>query len=134
MRTKIFYLFFLIIIFLASCDTDNYIHYIVENNTNDSVSIKYTFVDNFMFDHPVDSIVMLKSYQLDTIFTFIQISPSVYNPENGDKMNFIKNVQIIRLSDKVLIKKDMILRENWNYSETGKHSAVMKFVINNIDF
>jgi hypothetical protein len=125
----------LIMLFLgASCDTYNFIYYTMENNTASSIAVKCSFIDNFMDFPTTDTLIFLSSHQSDTLFTFEQISTAVYNPESNEDMTNIRDIIIKRLPDSTLIKKEANSRENWEYYETGKHSALMKFLINDIDF
>ena len=119
---------------LVSCDTYNYIHYTVENNTNDSLQLTYTFGDSYFATQATDTTVILPGNRTDTLFIFVQISPSVYDPEDGDHMIYISNTEIMRLRDGMKIKKDVTLRKNWHFIETGKNSALMQFTINENDF
>ncbi|MEX0965816.1 MAG: hypothetical protein WD077_01150 [Bacteroidia bacterium] len=119
---------------LTSCDRYNYIHYTAENKTADSIKFTFSFGKFFSDLHPTDTTIILKSNQKDTLFIFTQISPSVYDAENETKMVYIFNTEVIRLHDSLLIKKDVSLRKNWNYRETGRNAAVMEFVINDADF
>lgn len=123
-----------VIFSLSSCDTYNYIYYTVNNETDDSVLIRSTFYDNYFDTQATDSLILLKGHQIDTLFTFLQISTSVYNPEENLNMTYIKNITIKRLPDYAVIKTDASLRKNWLFNETDKNSAIMMFFINESDF
>jgi hypothetical protein len=106
----------------------------MENDSQDSVKVKYFFGDSFFDTEGTDSLIYLKSHQKDTLFIFEQISPRVYDKENGDIIRYIINVDIIRLSDSAKLKKDVTLRNNWKFVVTGDHSALMEFRFDNSDF
>ena len=129
------YLFLITLgVILTSCDKYNYIHYTIENNTEDSIKCSYFFGRSYFDGQGTDTTIFLKGNQKDTLFIFTQISPSVYDEERGEKMIYIINVDILRLKDSAMIKKDVTLRKNWRYRETGKNSALMEFEINDGDF
>ncbi len=134
MKTKMYLLLFALGVAMTSCDTYNYIHYTIENKTEDSIKCTYTYGENFFDNQPSDTTVFLYGNQIDTIFIFTQISPSVYDPEYGDIMFYLINIEILRLRDSTTINKDATLRNNWYYRETGKNSALMEFEINDSDF
>ena len=134
MKIKVYLFLITLGVILTSCDRYNYIHYTVDNQTKDSIRFSYSFGESYFDNQATDTTIFLKGNQKDTIFVFEQISPSVYDPEDGDKMIYIINVDILRLKDSTKIKKDVTLRKNWNYRETGKNSALMEFTINDGDF
>ena len=134
MKISIFILLVSLGIAFISCDRQNLIHYTVENKTGDSIKFIYSFGENYFDNQATDTTIVLKSNQKDTIFTFTQISPSVYDPEDGNTMIYIIHVDVTRLRDHAKIKKDASLRKNWIYRETGRNEAIMAFTITDADF
>lgn len=134
MKTKAFLFLITFGMIITSCDKYNYIHYTMENKTEDSIKITYSFVKSYFDTQATDTTVFLKENQKDTLFIFEQISPTVYDPEEGDKMIYIFNVNTIKLKDNTNIKKDISQRKNWIFKETGKNAALMELTINESDF
>jgi hypothetical protein len=134
MKTRAFIVMICLGMVIGSCDTYNYIHYTVQNNTRDSLRLKYLFADNYFSTHATDTSIILKGDQKDTIFIYTLISPFVYDPEEGDKMFNITNLDIMRLRDSAKMTKDVTLRKNWIYKETGRNSALMELNIKDTDF
>jgi hypothetical protein len=134
MKTRVCIFMLCLGMIIVSCDTYNYIHYTVQNNTMDSIRLKYFFADNYFTTHAIDTSIILKGDQKDTIFIYTLISPFVYDPEEGDKMINITNVDILRLRDSAKMIKDVTLRKNWIYKETGRNSALMELNIKDTDF
>jgi hypothetical protein len=134
MKTKVYLFLVALGVILTSCDRYNYIHYTIENTTEDSIKCTYSFGESYFDNLATDSAIYLKGNQKDTIFIFEQISPTVYDPEGGNKMIYIINLDILRLKDSVMIKKDVTSRKNWIYRESGKNSALLEFTINDNDF
>jgi hypothetical protein len=134
MKIKV-YLFLIILgMIFTSCDKENFIHYTMENKTEDSIKCVYSFGESYFDNQAKDKTIFLKGNQKDTLFIFTQISPGVYDPEDGKKMIYIINVDILRLKDNTMIKKDVTLRKNWNFRKTEKNSALMEFEMNDSDF
>jgi len=127
-------LFVCLLIGLISCDNVNDVYYLVENNTQDSVRLNYSYTTNCINSNTPDTSIILSPNQKDTIFVFTLISPSVYDPEDGPRMTNVLFDNIFRLSDNASLQKDISLRKNWNYVETGKYAAVLECVIDENDW
>ena len=127
-------LFVCLMIGFVSCDYENDVYYLVENNTQDCVRLSYSYAANYFDYNTTDTSIVLSPYQKDTIFVYTQISPSVYNPESKSRMINVLFDNIIRLRDSAYIQKDASLRKNWDYFVTGKYSAVLEFVIEDTDW
>jgi hypothetical protein len=127
-------LFVCLMIGFVSCDYENDVYYLVENNTQDSVRLDYSYTSNCIHSDTPDTSIILSPNQKDTIFVFTLISPFVYDPEDGNHMMNVLFDNIIRLRDNVSLQKDMSLRKNWNYVETGKYSAVLECEIDDNDW
>ena len=84
MKTKAFLFLITFGMIITSCDKYNYIHYTMENKTEDSIKITYSFVKSYFDTQATDTTVFLKENQKDTLFIFEQISPTVYDPEEGE--------------------------------------------------
>jgi hypothetical protein len=121
-------------IILPSCDRYNFIHYTVKNNTNDTLLLTYSFADSYFTTHASDTSIFVKAKQVDTLFIYSLISPYVYDPENESTMIYVSNLNIVRLRDNARIRKEVSIRKNWIYKETGRNSANLEFIINNTDF
>jgi hypothetical protein len=106
----------------------------MDNQTNDSLKIKYSFADSYFAQKAKDTLIYIKGHQKDTLFIYDLISTSVYNPEDQNKMIYVVNVDITRMRDNAKIVKDVTLKKNWNYIETGKYAALMQFTIIDNDF
>ena len=122
-------LFVCLMIGLVSCDNVNDVYYVIENNTQDSIRLNYSYTTNCINSSTPDTSIILSPNQKDTIFVFTLISPSVYDPEDGTHMTNVLFDNIIRLSDNASLQKDISLRKNWNYVETGKYSAILECVL-----
>jgi hypothetical protein len=134
MRIKLFLSLMTLGLILISCDDYNYVHYTVYNKTGDSIKFSYSFDESYSDNQKTDTSIILKEYQKDTLFIFLFISSGVWDPEDCEKMIYISNMDIMRLNDSSKILKDVSLRRNWKYTETGRYSANMELVIRNIDF
>ena len=134
LKIKKYLLLITVGLILFSCDKDNYICYKVENRTKDSIKLTYSFKNNFFGKNAIDTSIFLPGRKECTIFTFIQISTGVYCPEQEDKMEYVTNIEIMRLKDSVKIKKDLSLRENWLFRKTDSYSAFMRTSISDVSF
>jgi hypothetical protein len=123
-----------IFLFIVSCDRTNTVEYIITNQSSDSLKVKYTFTDNFFDTHPKDTTIQIKGGRQKTLFICKVISPRVYNPEDNDKMQYVQNLDIMRLLDNVYIKKDVSLRKYWEYHKINKGSATNILKISQNDF
>jgi len=59
----------------------------MENKTEESIKCVYSFSESFFDNQAKDKTIYLKGNQKDTLFIFNQISPGVYDPEDGKKMS-----------------------------------------------
>lgn len=119
---------------LTSCDRYNYVHYIVDNNTTDSLRITYSFATGYFDNAATDTSFTLNGNHIDTLCICEVISPHVYDPEPGSEMTYIFNFSIVRFRDNAIIKKDVASRKNWSYHETGNTTALMELTIDDSDF
>jgi hypothetical protein len=121
-------------VILGSCDRYNFVHYTVQNNTSDSLLLTYSFADSYFTTHAKDTSIFVKGNHVDTLFIYSLLSPYVYDPENQGSMIYVSNLSIVRLRDNARIRKEVCIRKNWIYKETGRNSANLEFIINNTDF
>ena len=128
----IFLLFF--ILTFISCDKYNDVSYIVENQTSDSLKLKFDYSKDYYGIETGDTIMFLAGNSKKEIFIHTVISPQVYNPETEDYMLYIVNFDILRLRDSSMFLKDVTLRKNWIYQEIDDNYAEIRFEVNDSDF
>ena len=119
---------------LTSCDTYNDVSYIVDNQTSDSLRLDFKCSVDFLGIETGDTVIFLGGNSETVLFVHSVISPSVRNPENGDKLIYVADFDIIRMKDSLEVSKDVTLTKNWIYNEIGKHAAEITFSINDSDF
>lgn len=134
MKTKTFLFLVALAAIMTSCDVYNRVLYTVENETGDSILLSYSYRVNYFDNQPSDTTIILKGNQKDTILVFGQTSPAVYDPESEGKMMYIINADALRLKDSTKIRKDMYLRNSWNFTKTGKNAATLELLIKEDDF
>lgn len=133
MKTYLIYASILILGFTA-CDTYNDISYIVRNQTSDSIKLDFKYSEDYFGISTGDTIIFLERDSETVLFVHTVISPSVYNPENKEKMIYIADFDITKNKDNALILKDVTLRKNWEYEEIGKHAAEITLSVKDSDF
>jgi len=117
-----------------SCDKYNDVSYIVENQTSDSLKLKFDYSKDYYGIETGDTIMFLAGNSKKEIFIHTVISPQVYNPETEDYMLYIVNFDILRLRDSSMFLKDVTLRKNWIYQEIDDNYAEIRFEVNDSDF
>jgi len=133
MKTYLILITFLILI-LTSCDEYNYVSYIVDNQTSDSLKLDFKYSADFLGIETGDTVIFLGGISETVLFVHSVISPSVRDPEKGEKMIYVADFDIIRMKDSSEVSKDVTLRKNWIYNEIGEHTAEITFSINDTDF
>ena len=124
----------LLAVIIISCDQDNEVSYIVDNQTSDSLKLEFAYSQDYFGIDTGDTVIFLGGLCQQVLFVHSVISPKVYNPEMGKTMTFIVNFDITRIKDSTRILKDVTLTKNWHYHETGENSADIILSIYDSDF
>lgn len=123
---------------LSSCDKENYVYYIIENQSIDSIRIDYSFFDSFsarIFNVEDSSRTrIINSFEEDTLFIFSVESPKVFNNETADTLIYLYNLEVNRIIDSARTTKNVMLNSNWEFDKRGNHFADFKLVITGNDF
>ena len=119
---------------LVACDYPNKIHYIVENKTNDSIAISYKYKTAYLYDEIKDTLLFMAGNQTDTLFSLHMTSASVFNPELLDTLSHLSVMELVRLNDRAIMKKNIQETKYWSFEKKMRNSANLKLTINRLDF
>ena len=125
MKNKIFYLLFLFLIFLYSCDKGFYRDLYIINHCNDSINIKIVYVRNF----PSEEFDVAPNYYYLWYSGFIGYGT---HPKNFITKDIYENIIVTKKG--IISKFDYVDPEKWVFDEYENNKFSVYLIINPEDF